>query len=174
MFFHSMDTIISEYRFFANRQTDYFMYQNADMSTFGSRLREARKALGLSQKEVANKIGLGQSLLSELENDHYPTSGYTIQLAYLYKVSARWLADGKGPKEISAVELLDDPKMEQMLRRFAQADEATRTLVQHLLRDDGAPRPAWMTDGTASVIENARQLVREQIQAAQLSMNTKK
>lgn len=133
------------------------------MSTFGSRLKEARKSIGLSQKEVAGRVGLGQSLLSELENDHYPTSGYTIQLAYLYKVSARWLADGKGPREISAVELLDDPEMEKLLRRYGQANEATKALVRHLLRDPGQAKPDWMTDGTASAIENTRQLVSERL-----------
>lgn len=171
IFFQSMPHIISEYRLINNRQTDPVLYQNTDMSTFGARLREARKAVGLSQKEVASRTGIGQSLLSELENDHYQTSGYVFLLAYLYKVSARWLAEGKGPREIAAVELLDNPEMETLLRRFNQQDDATRAMVDQLLRESDHPRPQWMTEGTASAIENARQLVREQMQSARSAKN---
>lgn len=131
--------------------------------------------MGLSQKDVANRTDVGQSLLSELENDHYATSGYIFQLAYLYKVSARWLAEGKGPREISAVELLDDPNMERLVRRYGQQDDATQALIQHLLRDAPQNKPPWMTDGTASAIENAKQLVNEQLRAAtQLGLDIKK
>ncbi|NYT25361.1 helix-turn-helix transcriptional regulator [Alcaligenaceae bacterium] len=144
------------------------------MSTFGARLREARKNIGLSQKEVAGRTGIGQSLLSELENDHYQTSGYVFQLAAVYKVSARWLAEGKGPREISAVELLDDPSMERLLKRHNQADAATQALVLHLLREANQSRPEWMTEGAASAIENARQLIKEQMRAAQLGLDVKK
>jgi len=165
MFFQSMAPIISESRFYCNRFAYPFVYQNADMNTFGKRLREARKAVGLSQKDVAKRTDVSQPLLSELENGHYQTSGYVFQLAHLYKVSARWLAEGKGPREISAVELLDDPEMEKMLRRYGQSNEATQALVAHLLREPGQSKPAWMTDGTAAAIENARLLVAEQISA---------
>lgn len=157
-----------------NRQTEPISYQNADMSTFGARLHEARKNIGLSQKEVATRTGIGQSLLSELENDHYQTSGYVFQLASLYKVSARWLAEGKGPREISAVELLDDPEMERLLKLHSQADDATQSLIHHLLRDPGQAKPEWMTEGTATAIENARQLVREQLRSARLGLDVKK
>ncbi|ROT45031.1 helix-turn-helix domain-containing protein [Pusillimonas sp. NJUB218] len=144
------------------------------MQTFGSRLKDARKKAGLSQKEVANRIGTKQPLISELENDEYQTSGFTPRLAHLYKVNARWLAEGKGPRDASAIELLDDVELEDLLRRYANQDDSTKAIVQYLLREDQDPRPAWMSEGTASFIENARQLVREQLQAAKQNSSTEK
>jgi len=154
--------IISDFLSYNNRQNYVIYYQNADMTTFGERLKDARKAAGLSQKEVARRIGTKQPLISELESDEYQTSGFTTKLAYLYKVSARWLAEGKGPREISASELLDEPEMEWLVRQYGKADAVTKALVTHLLREPEQARPAWMSEGTASSIENARLLVAEQ------------
>ena len=75
-----------------------------ELLTFGSRLRASRKAAKLSQAQVATKVGMAQATLSELENDKYPKSVMTPRLAHLYRVNARWLADGVGPKEAGVVE----------------------------------------------------------------------
>ncbi len=37
--------------------------------TFGQRLRELRKAKGMNQKELADKVGIDFTYLSKLEND---------------------------------------------------------------------------------------------------------
>ena len=76
------------------------MHQNSNMKpqTFGERLKESRRAAKLTQKQVAAKVGMAQATLSQLEGDTYPTSSYTPRLAHLYGVSARWLADGDGPR----------------------------------------------------------------------------
>lgn len=79
------------------------MFQNSDMTTFGDRLRAARKDAKLTQAQVAQKVAMSQSALSELEKGEYPTSSYTPRLAHLYRVQARWLADGVGPREIDAI-----------------------------------------------------------------------
>jgi transcriptional regulator with XRE-family HTH domain len=69
------------------------------MDTFGERLRSARKESGLSQAAAAKKAGMSQPNLSELEAGKYPTSGMTAALASLYRVSAIWLSEGKGPRK---------------------------------------------------------------------------
>jgi transcriptional regulator with XRE-family HTH domain len=71
------------------------------MTTFGKRLVEARKEAKLSQVKAAGKVRMSQSNLSELENDAYPTSSFTPQLAQLYGVTAMWLAEGKRPKRLT-------------------------------------------------------------------------
>lgn len=145
------------------------------MNTFGARLKFARKKARLSQQEVAARIGTKQPLISELENDEYQTSGFTPRLAHLYKVNARWLAEGKGPMEVTATELLDDEELASLVHRYIEQDEATKALVQHLLRgNDGQPMPSWMTNGTAAAIENARQLVLERMKASHPEPATKK
>lgn len=65
-------------------------------ATFGGRLKLARKAAQLTQKQAAAKAGMSQGTLSDLENDGSTSSTYTARLAHAYGVNARWLADGEG------------------------------------------------------------------------------
>lgn len=136
------------------------------MSTFGQRLQEARKAAKLSQTVVAKRVGMSQSLLSELENDEYPTSGFTPRLAHLYKVTARWLADGVGPREISDAEALEDPEVLDLWIKYSSADAATKGLIECLL---SGRRPKWMSPALADMITTAQRLSREQVDAASKS-----
>lgn len=71
---------------------------------FGERIHGARKAAGLTQKQVEKELGLGQSTLSELETQSHRSS-YTAELARLYGVDPYWLATGVGspkPPKLSA------------------------------------------------------------------------
>jgi phage repressor protein C with HTH and peptisase S24 domain len=79
-------------------------------STFGTRLKQARKEAGLTQKELATKAGIKQATISELENDKYQGSAFAPQLAASLGVHALWLANERGPKHISAPE--DSPSTE--------------------------------------------------------------
>lgn len=133
------------------------------MNTFGARLKDARSSAKLTQPVVAKKIGMAQSLLSELENDHYKDSVFTTKLAHLYKVNARWLAEGLGPREVSAAEALGDDEVMDLWTRYNVADDASRALVQYLLGDKDKRRPEWMSAALASMIENAKQLAIEQM-----------
>lgn len=133
------------------------------MNNFGDRLKDARKQAKLTQPVVAKKIGMSQSLLSELENNLYPTSGFTTKLAHLYKVNARWLAEGLGPREVSAAEALGDDEVMDLWTRYNVADDATRALVQYLLSGKNETRVEWMSSALAAMIDNARQLVKEQM-----------
>lgn len=64
-----------------------------ERTPFGLRLYAARKAAGLSQVQVYEKLRIPQSTLSELETVA-SSSGYTAQLAALYNVDAHMLATG--------------------------------------------------------------------------------
>ena len=59
---------------------------------------EAREAAGLTQMDVRARIGCSQGTLSQLEGMS-ESSGLVSQFAELYRVSAKWLATGEGPKE---------------------------------------------------------------------------
>lgn len=66
-------------------------------TTFGSRLKLARKESGLTQKELASKAGIKQATVSELENDKYQGSAFAPQLAAALGVNALWLSSERGP-----------------------------------------------------------------------------
>lgn len=104
-FFQSMSDSIGKPILFVNRQTELQPYQNPDMSkalppliSFGERLRFARKEARLTQKQLAVKVGMSQSNLSELENGEYPSSSFTAQIADALNVRGLWLAEGRGPR----------------------------------------------------------------------------
>lgn len=92
-------------------------------SAFGARLLAARKAAGLSQKQVGDRLGITQSVISELEREGTGSS-YTVGLALLYKVNPVWLAMGSGPMRGGVpapdwlLELRDDEL--ERVRQFAE------------------------------------------------------
>jgi transcriptional regulator with XRE-family HTH domain len=69
--------------------------ENQDSTSFGTRLKWARKKAKLTQIAAAKKIGMSQGTLAELENEGKGSS-YTAALAALYGVDSYWLATGKG------------------------------------------------------------------------------
>jgi len=66
------------------------------MSGIGKRLREARKAKGLSQAELGEKSGLTQQAIGELEAGRARNSVHTVALARALDVSSTWLTTGEG------------------------------------------------------------------------------
>jgi DNA-binding XRE family transcriptional regulator len=69
----------------------------------GERLATAiRKWRGLTQQEVAAKLGMAQGTLSDIENGRHRTAINTVHaLAKIYDAPAEWLADAIGPGERS-------------------------------------------------------------------------
>lgn len=94
--------------FLVNRNSDSFLYKNPDMS-IGARVREARKDAKLTQEQLAKRVGIRQSTLSELENGESAGTGYVATMAAALGVSPLWLETGKGPKKLksSPAELTD-------------------------------------------------------------------
>lgn len=62
---------------------------------FGQRLKAARNAAKMTQKTLANKVGIGQSTIAELEKTGNGSSHVPVIAAAL-KCSALWLATGDG------------------------------------------------------------------------------
>ena len=64
---------------------------------FGNRLRKVRKAENLTQKQVAESIGVNQKQYQHWERGRAEPSFDIIQrLAYLFEVDIEWLLYGKG------------------------------------------------------------------------------
>ena len=66
---------------------NYFM-------ALGDRLRTARKAAKMSQETLAKLVGVSQGLISDIENNVYPTSSYVPKMANILNIDALFLADG--------------------------------------------------------------------------------
>ena len=68
-----------------------------ERATFGDRLAAAREAAGLSQKELAKRLGVKSKTMAAWENDlSEPRANRLQMLAGLLNVSLMWLLNGEG------------------------------------------------------------------------------
>lgn len=73
-----------------------------DLTTLGRRVRWRRKALGLTQVQLAAKANIGQSALSSIENDDtkWLRAPNLLRLALVLNLSPGWLERGEGLPEL--------------------------------------------------------------------------
>ncbi|MFH1384661.1 MAG: helix-turn-helix transcriptional regulator [Candidatus Omnitrophota bacterium] len=83
-------------------------------NSFGKKLRKAREARGLTQKELADKVGISQRMMNYYENKStYPPVKLIPKLCKLLKISSDELL---GIKNLPKDELYTADK--NLLRRF--------------------------------------------------------
>jgi transcriptional regulator with XRE-family HTH domain len=73
-------------------------YQNPDMETLASRLKNSREAMGLTQEGLAAKAKIRQSFIGALEVEAQRTSKYLPEIAEALGVSVLWLKSGRSEK----------------------------------------------------------------------------
>lgn len=77
-------------------QVEANWYSN-DTATFGDRLADARQAVGMSQEDLARRLGVKRSTLVKWENDlSEPRANKLSMVSGLLNVSLRWLLTGEG------------------------------------------------------------------------------
>lgn len=75
-------------------QDDWYSEQNA---TFGDRLAAARDAAGITQKELAKRVGVKHGTLRNWEDDiAEPRANRLSMLSGILGVSLSWLLSGEG------------------------------------------------------------------------------
>jgi transcriptional regulator with XRE-family HTH domain len=90
----------------ARQNEDWF---SENTSTFGDRLTGAREAAGLSQAQLAKRLGVKLSTMRSWEDDlSEPRANRLTMMAGIIGVSFSWLLNGQG-------EGLEYPDMEQDL-----------------------------------------------------------
>ena len=95
-----------------NDENDWY---GAESATFGDRLAGAREAAGMSQAQMARRLGVKKATIAAWENDlSEPRANRLSILAGMTNVSVMWLLTGEGegtdaPHEIeeNAPELAD-------------------------------------------------------------------
>ncbi|MEM7268625.1 MAG: helix-turn-helix transcriptional regulator [Pseudomonadota bacterium] len=114
-----------------------------DFATFGDRIVSAREALGLSQAQLARRLGVQENTLSDWESDRAEPRANKLQmLAGVLNVSLVWLMSGEGdgsPAEVEeeAVEaevLLSElrairAEQGRLTERSARLEKRLRTLL---------------------------------------------
>lgn len=111
-------------------------WYSEEQATFGDRVAGARDALGLSQTELARKMGIKLKTLRAWEEDmNEPRANKLQMLAGVLNVSITWLLNGEGDG-------LDAPAEAQPLQSEARAllaeisriSDQFQTLAQRLQR----------------------------------------
>ncbi len=120
-------------------------YSLARMNTLSERLKAARKHAGLTQKQLAEKAGVEQPLISQLETGKNNQSVHLIRLATICRVSAIWLESGKGEMvEAPAGHRVEEQRMgygsEHALGNVAPMLQPTRAAKEY-------PLISWVAAG---------------------------
>ncbi len=67
------------------------------MDTLAKRLRYARERLGLSQSELARRVGLRPQAIQFIEGGHVRRPRNVFEIAHALEVNPEWLLLGEGP-----------------------------------------------------------------------------
>lgn len=93
------------------------------MSTVGGRIAYARAARGLTMEQLAGKVGVSKSAISQWEGGRIETmkAHHLLKLAKVLEVSPKWLwewKDDKGEAIPMGVETHLDPDQSDLLETF--------------------------------------------------------
>lgn len=100
------------------------------MSTFADRLRNLRIKRGLTQKEVADKLGISESAYGYYEQGRrQPQQEAYSVFSELFEVSLDYLISGKErPIDEKLKEAMSDPNAMVMFHDFATATEEEKEM----------------------------------------------
>jgi transcriptional regulator with XRE-family HTH domain len=104
--------------------------KEGDNVTQGERIKEVRKALGLTLEKFGERIGVGKSTISDLENGRRSLSEHmTKSICREFHVDYIWLTTGEGDMFLDA----DDDFMEQIDQIMASETDARKNLFKFML-----------------------------------------
>jgi transcriptional regulator with XRE-family HTH domain len=107
--------------------------------TFGQRLKERRKELGLTQKDIGKRAGVTHAAISQWEKeDSSPTGANLFALSKALKCDPVWLIEGKESNEPPAPSSTRDldPREEELLDLFAFLSEESKQVFMTQLRKE--------------------------------------
>lgn len=85
--------------------------------SIGDRIKEARKARGLTQEDLRALAKISQSVISDLENNVHAGTTRLARIAEVLKVSALWLETGRGERDLTETEEPSDFVSLEWIRR---------------------------------------------------------
>lgn len=96
------------------------------MDNVGKRIRKLRKDRGLSQKALAEAVGIKQPSLADIESGESkgPAALTLIRMAKLFEVDAEHLLTGKGPKHPAGALTHEESELLLMFRSLSPAGQA--------------------------------------------------
>lgn len=98
--------------------------------TQGERIKELRKTLSLTLEKFGQRIGVGKSTISDLENGRRSLSEHmTKSICREFSVDYIWLTTGEGKMFVES----DDDFFERIDRIMAGENESRKNMIKTLL-----------------------------------------
>jgi len=98
--------------------------------TQGERIKELRKTLSLTLEKFGQRIGVGKSTISDLENGRRSLSEHmTKSICREFSVDYIWLTTGEGEMFVES----DDDFFERIDRIMAGENESRKNMIKTLL-----------------------------------------
>ena len=92
------------------------------------RLKQARKALGLSQSKFAEKLGITAQALSLIEIGKTPITDKHIKpICAIFNVNEEWLETGNGAM------FLNKDELDRFAKRFSSLSERDKSYINSLM-----------------------------------------
>lgn len=113
--------------------------QKLVMETLGEKIRKSRNVKGLSQKKLADLLGIQYQSVQDWERDKTkPSTGKLPKLCEILDVSSTWLLSGKGAKypEEKKISILKSPAqygLQSESRRCVELFEKLRPEPQKII-----------------------------------------
>lgn len=123
-------------------------WYGAEVATFGDRLAGAREAAGLTQEQLAKRLGVRLTTLQAWEDDASDPRANRLQMiAGMLNVSIRWLLTGEGDgleapspggalSDDAQVALKDLGRMRAQIMALATEMGQMEKRLRHLLRSE--------------------------------------
>ena len=105
-----------------NDETDWY---GPDAATFGDRLAGAREAAGMTQSQLARRLGVKKATIAAWENDlSEPRANKLQMLSGVLDVSIPWLLTGDGAGVDPVSDAAETPEVSELMSelRFLRAE----------------------------------------------------
>lgn len=121
------------------------------MKELKDRLKLARKNAGLTQSELADRAGIKQSSVSEIERGLSRSSIHLIKLAQICNVDPVWLSEGAGRARHHAEDMaaISDKKHAALANRALDSMSNVEMALQPT-RSFSYPEISWVQAGSAT------------------------
>jgi transcriptional regulator with XRE-family HTH domain len=142
-----------------NRLTTYNLNCSLVTMSLGERLRKARLTAQLTQKQLAEKAGITQQMVSRLETGKAQGTTDIVSLAIACEANPEWLATGKG----DMVEASDSRALMEDIESLPDDDRAAikhmiKALMSQTTRKAGDLRKAPKTSDSKTLMEDIESL----------------
>lgn len=119
------------------------------MTDLASRIKRARKLAGLTQKDLAEAVGISQPVISQLEKGTNLQTVHLVAIARACRVSVDWLATGAGDSALlplsEPAEEIEDESSEMIPVTTARAAAGAGYLNTHIeYREQWPFKRAWL------------------------------